>query len=338
MVKKLLYKKIGNKTIRCLACHHNCVIPQNKTGICGVRKNTDGELDLLVYGKSPCYNIDPVEKKPLFHFLPGSYVFSFGTFGCNFGCLFCQNYDISQYSKENKENIKYWGEDLSPQQIIDFCLSNNIKVIAYTYNEPTIFVEYALDVMKLAKKNNIKNIFVSNGFMSDETIELIKNYLDAINIDLKSFSDDFYRKICFANIEPVKTNIKTFYDLHIWQEITTLIISGLNDSDVELKNIASFIYNISSDIPWHISAFYPAYKMIDRSSTSIDILQKAYTIGKKVGLKYIYIGNVSNNYEDTICPNCKNILVRRQGFFVKENSIVNNKCPKCQTLIAGIWN
>jgi len=199
-------------------------------------------------------------------------------------------------------------------------------------------VEYALDVMKLAKKNNIKNIFVSNGFMSNETIELIKHYLDAINIDLKSFTNDFYKKICFANIKPIKTNIKKFYDLHIWQEITTLIIPGFNDSDDELEKIANFIYNISSDIPWHISAFYPAYKMLNIMSTPMNTLQKAYTIGKKAGLKYIYVGNINNDYDDTVCPNCQNILVKRSGFVVEENNIVNNKCPKCQTLIAGIWN
>ena len=329
-----LYRKLNNDTIQCLACNNYCVIPNGKTGICGVRQNENGKLKLLVDNKAVAVNLDPIEKKPLFHFFPGSIAFSLGTFGCNFGCEFCQNWDISQAPKET--TIEFWGEDWPPEKIISYCQKHNISVIAYTYNEPTIWTEYALAIMKLAHKNKIKNVWVSNGYMSKETLKLIAPYLDAINVDLKSFREEFYQKVVHAHIEPVKENIKKIWEMGIWEEVTTLIIPGFNDSENELKEIAQFLVTISPDLPWHISAFYPNYKMLDVPSTSKETLLKAYHIGKDAGLKYVYTGNIpDSNYESTYCPNCGFKLIERWGIEMIENNLLGDKCPKCGTKIAG---
>ena len=331
-----LYKIFKNNTIQCLACNNYCVISEGKTGICGVRQNNNGELILLVNNKAAAVNLDPIEKKPLFHFLPGSAAFSLGTFGCNFACEFCQNWDISQTPKEIQ--MKYWGEDWSPEKIVNYCKENNISIIAYTYNEPTVWTEYALSTMKLAKKAKIKNVWVSNGYMSEETLKSITPYLDAINVDLKSFREDFYQNIVHAHLEPVKENIKKIWQRGIWEEVTTLIIPGFNDSEKELKEIADFLFNISSDLPWHISAFYPAYKMLDTPSTPQKNLIKAYNIGKKAGLKYVYTGNIPNmNYESTYCPKCGTKIIERWGIEMIENKLQKNKCPNCGEQIAGRW-
>lgn len=332
----ILYTKISNSQIKCLACNNYCVIPNQKTGICGVRKNNNGKLELLVDNKVAALNLDPIEKKPLFHFLPGAIAFSLGTFGCNFGCEFCQNWDISQAPKN--QSIKFWGEEWTPEKIISYCQNNNIPVIAYTYNEPTIWTEYALKIMKLAKKAKIKNVWVSNGYLSQETLNLISPYLDAINVDLKSFREDFYRKIVHARLEPVKTNIIKIWKLGIWEEVTTLIIPGLNDSEKELTAIAKFLVQISPDLPWHISAFYPAYKMLNIPPTSKETLLKAYEIGKKAGLKYVYTGNIPDeNYESTYCPKCGAKLIERWGIEMIENNLKDGKCPQCGEKIAGRW-
>ena len=329
-----LYRKLNNDTIQCLACNNYCVISNGKTGICGVRQNENGKLKLLVDNKAVAVNLDPIEKKPLFHFFPGSIAFSLGTFGCNFGCEFCQNWDISQAPKET--TIEFWGEDWPPEKIISYCQKYNISVIAYTYNEPTIWTEYALAIMKLAHKNKIKNVWVSNGYMSKETLKLIAPYLDAINVDLKSFREEFYQKVVHAHIEPVKENIKKIWEIGIWEEITTLIIPSFNDSENELKEIAQFLVTISPDLPWHISAFYPNYKMLDVPPTPKETLIKAYHIGKDAGLKYVYTGNIpDSNYESTYCPNCGFKLIERWGIEMIENNLLGDKCPKCGTKIAG---
>ncbi|HPC31273.1 MAG TPA: AmmeMemoRadiSam system radical SAM enzyme [Candidatus Paceibacterota bacterium] len=341
MTKATLYEKLRNKEVKCLACNHGCLIPEGKTGICGVRKNLRGELDLMVYNKPIAVNIDPIEKKPLFHFYPGQGAFSLGTIGCNFGCEFCQNWDISQLSKTPEADISKILEETQEwpaKKIIDYCLSNNLKIIAYTYNEPTIWAEYALETMKLAKKNGIKNVWVSNGFFTDKTLKEISPYLDAVNIDLKSFSEKFYNKICKAKLEPVKNNIKQIYDFGIWEEITTLIIPTLNDSEKELSQIAKFLFSISKDLVWHISAFYPAYKMINLQPTPQETLIKAYQIGKKAGLNYVYTGNIPDeNYESTYCPKCGEKLIERWGIEMIQNKLKDGKCFKCGVKIPGRW-
>ncbi len=336
MKKAILYEKLKDNKVQCLACHNQCLISNGKTGICGVRQNMDGDLYLLVYGKAISVNIDPIEKKPLFHFLPGQKAFSLGTVGCNFACDFCQNWEISQIPRNL--DLMHTGEEWEPKKIVKYCKDNKIPIIAYTYNEPTVWIEYALDTMKLAQKEGIKNIWVSNGFMTEKALNLIMPYLDAINIDLKSFSEDFYQKICKGQLNPVKENIQKIWKMGIWIEVTTLIIPGLNDSRKELEQIARFLVKISKNIPWHISAFYPCYKMLDRPSTPEETLISAYKIGKKAGLKYVYTGNIPNsNYESTFCPKCNVLVIERWEMEVLENNLENGKCPKCKTIIQGKW-
>ncbi len=342
-----LYQEIkkGSNLIRCTACAHSCVIANGKTGICQVRINKNGKLYLTVFGEAVAINVDPVEKKPLYHFYPGQKVFSIGTVGCNFACSFCQNWDISQaikLLKKQKPNIKFdevnFGYKLMPEKVVKYCLENNIKLIAFTYNEPTIFAEYAKSVMKLAKKYDIKGILVTNGYETNKTLDYLDGFIDAYNVDLKSFSEEFYKKICKASLKPVLSAIKEIYKRGKWLEITTLLIPGENDSNEEIRQIANFIASISKNIPWHISAFHPDYKMQDKSITSFATLKRALEIGNKTGLKYIYLGNVvKDGFADTICPNCKKKLIKRNYFKVEEINIKNSKCPYCGTKIPGYW-
>jgi len=271
----------------CLACAHKCRIKKGNTGICGVRKNINGKLYLLVYGKVVSMNIDPIEKKPLYHFLSGTKSFSIGTVGCNFRCDFCQNFDISQISKKGM----VFGKEISPEQIVKEAVKNDCKSISYTYNEPAIFIEFVKDVAVLTKKKGLKNILVTNGYLSKESFDYISNYIDAMSIDLKSFNEEFYKRYCGGRLKPVLDTIKRAYKKGIHIEIVTLVIPGLNDSDRELEKIAEWISKLDKEIPWHISRFFPMYKMLDRSITPIDTLEKAYKIGKKY-LENVYIGNV----------------------------------------------
>lgn len=329
-----------------------------------MRKNIDGDLFLEVYGKAVAANIDPIEKKPLYHFLPGQEIFSFGTIGCNFRCSFCQNWDISQVIADTKshyedsrtaepavEELCGMGEDLEPQEIIDYCVKNGIVAIGYTYNEPTIFSEYAHDTGVLAREIGLKNVYVSNGYESRECLQYMRQFCDAINIDIKSLSPDFYAKICGGvNIKGVLGTVVIAREMGFWVECTTLVIPGVNDSDEELDGIAHFIAVVSKDIPWHVTAFHPAYKMTDRGETPSDTLMRAWKIGKKEGLKYVYVGNVPSlenpdieiNYGNTFCPKCGKVLVER-GYMECKKCIVKvdkngkGKCPFCRTKIAGLW-
>lgn len=278
-----LYKAEKGK-VRCLACAHKCLIGKENTGICDVRKNINGKLYLLVYGKVVSMHADPIEKKPLYHFLPKTKAFSIGTIGCNFKCDFCQNFEISQV----KEII---GEEITPERIVDNAIKTGCKSIAYTYNEPIIWAEFVKDIAKLAKEKGLKNILVTNGYFSKESFDYISDYIDAMNIDLKSFNEEFYKRYCGGKLQPVLDTIKRAHKAGIHIEITTLLISSLNDSEKELEKIAKFIASISKRIPWHISRFFPMYKMLDKHPTSIDSLEKAYKMGKK-HLKYVYLGNV----------------------------------------------
>ena len=283
-----LYKKLKDKKIQCQACSHRCFISEGKTGICGVRQNINGKLYLLVYGRVIAKHIDPIEKKPLHHFLPGSYAYSIGTVGCNFKCSFCQNYDISQFKKFYKEIV---GEEMTHEKIVEQAIKNKCKSIAYTYNEPTIFIEFAHDTAKLARQKGLKNILVTNGYMTKECLDYIAPFIDAMNIDLKSFNDGFYRKICKARLQPVLDTIKLAHKKKIWVEVTTLVIPGENDSKEEIEQITKFIASVDKNIPWHISRFFPAYKMLDKPFTPIKTLEQAEKIGKKY-LKYVYVGNI----------------------------------------------
>ncbi len=299
MKRAMLYEKMGT-IVRCKTCSHRCAIPEGKTGICGVRKNISGNLHLLVYGVASSSNVDPIEKKPLFHFLPGTEVFSFGTVSCNFQCKFCQNWEMSQALRIDKENKVETGEKLPPEKIVDFAVKHRIPSIAYTYNEPAIFFEYAYDTAKLAHSKGIKNVFVSNGYETEEALKEIRPYLDGINIDLKSFSEEFYKNVCAARLQPVLDTIMLAHELGIWTEITTLLIPGKNDSPEELRKMAGFIADTDKAMPWHISRFFPMFKMTDIKATPIEKLELARNTGIKAGLEYVYVGNVPHrDYENT---------------------------------------
>ncbi len=286
----MLYKQDKNGKVHCHLCSHHCKIAESKFGICGVRQNIKSKLYTYVYGKVIAFHIDPIEKKPLYHFLPGTKSYSIATPGCNFRCGFCQNWQISQY--KTHQNFLYNGLEMSPEEIVKAAKQNNCQSIAYTYTEPTIFFEYAYDTAKLAKKQNLSNIFVTNGYMTKEAIETIAPYLDAANIDLKSFRDEYYKKICGARLKPVLETIKTMKEKNIWIEITTLIVPEQNDSKQELNDIAKFIAQIGKDIPWHISRFHPDYQFTEAEPTPIKTLKMAEEIGKQHGLQHIHIGNV----------------------------------------------
>ena len=349
--KATLYKKLPDMAVQCLACRNYCKILDGKTGLCGVRQNKSGDLYLLVYGNPVAVNVDPIEKKPLFHFLPMSSIFSLGTIGCNFGCQFCQNWDISQAGKGAKPKLRLddltgeantivgkGGYDLQPQEIVDYCVKNKIPSIAYTYNEPSIFFEYAYDTAVLAHKAGLKNVYVSNGYSSVEAVDKMDGLLDAINIDLKSFSQKFYNQFCKASLEPVLESIKYYHKKGIWLEITTLLIPGKNDSDEELKEIAEFIAGVSKDIPWHISKFHPDYKMKDNQETPDDSIFRAYNIGKSAGLNYIYGGNLYNSkIQSTFCLQCGELLIERDWGYTEILKGFNGRCVKCKKIIPGIW-
>lgn len=340
MHEALLSKPIGKEVVQCLACDWKCKIKPGMAGICGVRKNVAGVLMLLVWGKATGLAVDPVEKKPLYHFLPDCPILSVGTVGCNLSCDFCQNFFDSQKSKEPGIKVEKLGESVTPKKLVDYCLKNNIPAIAFTYNEPTIFSEWAVEVMKLAKTHGIKGVFVTNGFMSRETLDFLDGYIDAFNVDLKSFSDAYYRRLCHARLAPVLRNLKEIYQRKKWLEITTLIVPGQNDSPAELTRLAEFIYKLSPEIPWHLSSFRPEYKMQNLSATPESTMIKAYEIGRKIGLKYVYLyqaSAVKKEFADTLCPHCGTLLVSRKLFTVLENRLTAGECPRCGYKIEGVW-
>lgn len=291
MLEALLHQKLENNTVRCLVCDHKCLIKPNLYGLCRVRKNVDGVLYSLNNGYTIAASIDPIEKKPLYHFLPKTKIYSFAASGCNLHCQWCQNHEISQI---NPSDITSFGVKISPIEHIKRALDNKTPSIAYTYSEPTIFLEYALDVMKLAKENNLKNVWVSNGFMSKETLELIIPYLDAINIDLKGPNNAFYPKYTGGLLDSVLRNLKEIKKHpHIHLEITTLLVSNLNDSEDQIKKMINLIIEtVGYDVPWHVSRFFPAYKLKNLSPTPIEKLYLAKRLGEQAGLKYIYLGNI----------------------------------------------
>jgi len=334
MKEAMFYEKLDEK-VRCHLCNHQCVINEGKRGICSVRENREGRLYSLVYGRSVATGIDPIEKKPFFNFYPGSTAYSIATVGCNFRCLNCQNWDISQMPKGKEGRII--GEELLPGKIVAEAGSRGCKSIAYTYTEPTIFFEYAYDTAKLAHKEGIKNVFVTNGYTSAEAIKEIAPFLDAANVDLKGFSEDFYHEVCGAKLQPVLDNIRLYKELGVWVEVTTLIIPGYSDDENQLKGIAGFIKNVDENIPWHVTAFYPAYRLLDVPPTPVESLRKAREIGKKAGLRYVYEGNVlGEGGENTFCYGCGEPIIKRYGLEMRENALTDGKCPKCKTRIDGV--
>jgi AmmeMemoRadiSam system radical SAM enzyme len=320
-----------DKKLICQLCSHYCHLKPQQTGICGVNKNENNKIKCLVYGYLGAFNIDPIEKKPLYHFLPNSKSFSIGTVGCNFKCPFCQNWQISQTSNINKKNYT------TPKDIVIATINNGCKSISYTYNEPTIFYPYIKDIATLAKQQGLKNVFVSNGFESLEVRQDMVGLIDGINIDIKSFDKKYYKKELGGDLDIILDNAIFFKKNNIWVEITTLVIPNQNDSNEELENIANFIANnLGADTPWHISAFHPDYKVQNTPRTPKQSLQNALNIGKKAGLKYVYVGNIGYK-NSTYCQKCDNILINREQFNAKIMGLKDGKCQKCQTKISGVY-
>ncbi|MBI5484798.1 MAG: AmmeMemoRadiSam system radical SAM enzyme [Deltaproteobacteria bacterium] len=334
MKEAMFFVREANRQVRCGLCRFRCLIADGARGVCNVRENRDGALYSLVYGRLCAEHVDPIEKKPLFHVMPGSRSYSIATPGCNFHCHHCQNYSISQVAR----TASIGGREQTPQEIVQRAIDNGCSSISYTYTEPTIFFEFAYDAACLAHSAGLKNIFVTNGYISAEALAAIAPVLDAANIDLKGFSEGFYRDIVHASLSETLDSIIEYRKHGIWLEITTLVIPGLNDSDAELQGIADFIAaNLGIDTPWHVSGFYPTYKMTDRPRTPVDTLRKARQIGLAAGLRYVYEGNVpGEGGEDTCCPSCSNLLIKRYGFSINANRILNGACPECGTAIAGV--
>lgn len=331
MKEALFYQTLEKNKVQCNLCPHHCTISNGKTGNCKVRENKDGTLYSINYAKPVAQSIDPIEKKPLFHFYPGTTAYSIATVGCNMHCHHCQNYSISQVNQEI-----YHTREVTPEEIVLLAQQSGATSIAYTYTEPTIFYEYAYDIIKLAKEKELKNVFVTNGFIEKEPLDTIAPYLDGANIDLKSMSEDFYKNICGASLQPVLDSIKRYYEHGIWIEITTLLIPGYNEDEKELRKIAQFIYDINSDIPWHVTGFYPTYKLTNVKPTPLPLLEHAVNIGKKQGLSHVYQGNTRRG-ENTYCPQCGTLLIIRDGYHITKNNLVEGSCSECHAHINGIW-
>ena len=324
------WKTISDKKIQCNLCSHSCKIDDGNFGICTVRKNEDGKLYTLIYGSVSSLSVDPIEKKPLFHFYPGTKVFSLGTIGCNFKCKHCQNYGISTAGLDYQHL-----REINPEQVIELAKKQDCQGIAWTYNEPAIWHEYSFDTSKLAKQNDLYTVYVSNGYIAEEPLREISSFLDAINVDIKAFDEDFYKKICNARLEPVLQTCELSKELGIHLEVTYLIIPGYNDSVEELTGFCKWVVEkLGTGVPVHFSRFHPDYKMTDVKITPMETMIRAYDIAKKTGVLFPYLGNVpSGDYENTVCPSCGSICIKRQGYSINLGGLSKNKCAKCNYTI-----
>ena len=351
------YETLDNNKVWCTLCPHDCHIPDGARGACSVRYNHGGKLYTLVYDKVIAREVNPIEKKPLFHFYPGSFAYSISTVGCNLRCSFCQNWEISQWPKDHlpkhlvsdddvpepicphllKLEQQIAGETVTPELIVESAVRTGCLSVSYTFTEPTIFYELAFDTAVIAKQQGLKNNFISNGFINEAPLRELATVLDAANIDLKFFKEESYRRISRARLQPILEAIRLYHELGVWLEITTLVIPGVNDSDEELTQIAEFICSVSETIPWHVSAYYPAYKMFNHPPTSTSTLRRARNIGFAAGLRYVYEGNVpGEGGENTYCYQCNKLLIERFGFSVRFNHITNNCCPACGAQVDGV--
>ncbi len=334
----MLWQAVGDK-VRCDLCAHRCTLGLGAWGVCNVRRNVGGQLKTFSYDNIVALNADPIEKKPLFHFLPGTTSLSLATAGCNFRCSFCQNWQISQLPRDDNPHSPRPGQAISPGEIVDLALARGCRSISYTYTEPTIFFELAYDTARLARRAGLRNCFVSNGFMTSRAIETIAPYLDAINVDLKAFRDETYRKVFSGRLAPVLLAMGELQRAGVWLEVTTLVVPGMNDSQAELRDIAEFIATeLGPAVPWHVSRFHGDYKMAESCSTPVETLELARRLGAEAGLKYIYCGNAPGQAgEQTRCPGCGEVLIDRLGFAVKSISLRDGKCPECDLAIEGVW-
>ena len=330
----LLYDELGEDKVECKLCAHRCRIREGSRGICRVRENREGKLYTLVYGNLIAEHIDPVEKKPLYHFLPGSRAYSIATPGCNFRCGWCQNWQISQMPREMRMPER---ERVSPETLVERAVHNNCQIIAYTYTEPTIFFEFTYDCAKLAHQKGVRNIYVTNGFMTPEMLDMLAPYLDGANVDIKAFDDETYRTLMGGRLQPVLESCRKMKSLGIWLEITTLIVPGVNDDPDELEALATFIVEeLGPETPWHLSRFYPQYKMNDRPPTDEGILRRTQMMGEALGLEHIYLGNVVGDNQ-TYCKVCGAALIQRSGYATRLSGLnEEGKCKACGTRLDGV--
>ena len=331
----MLWRQLDGQKAACELCGQQCVIAAGKYGLCRVRQNVAGTLRSLNYDAIVATNVDPIEKKPLFHFLPGSLSLSIAAPGCNFQCEFCQNWQISQMPRQGR----MVGEAVSPRQIVTAARNYDCASISYTYTEPTIFFELAYDTARLAREQGLRNVFVSNGFLTPLAVRTIAPYLDAINVDLKAFRDETYRRIMKARLQPVLDCLEALVAAGVWLEVTTLVVPGMNDSPGELSELAGYIaVRLGKSVPWHVSRFHGDYQMTSTPTTPLGTLQMACRLGREAGLEYVYCGNAPGEAdESTRCPHCQSMLVERRGFRVESNQLKQGRCPKCHLAIPGIW-
>jgi pyruvate formate lyase activating enzyme len=334
MIKALLFEKINNNQVICHLCSHKCQILPGKTGLCRVRKNLEGDLFSLNSDKVVAMNMDPIEKKPLYHFLPGSRSFSIAGMGCNFSCSFCQNHSISVVKGETD----ILGDKVSPTQLVALALRNRAQSISYTYTEPTVFFELMLETAKLARMAGIKNVMVSNGYMSEKALSLLGPFLDGANIDLKSFSDDFYKKYCSARLQPVLETLANMKAMNIWVEVTTLLIPGLNDDRREIERLAAFLCALDVNIPWHISRFFPNFHLLEVPPTEVSAIHDFLQMAADMGVKFLYGGNLADSqWSNTRCPQCHETLIDRSGYHIENRALSKGKCRFCGVTVPGIW-
>lgn len=340
MKEALLYDKLEDQRVRCRLCAHRCSIASGQRGVCQVRENRGGTLLSLVYGRVISQAVDPIEKKPLFHFHPGSRSFSIATVGCNLRCSFCQNAEISQMPRDEG---MIQGPQVEPEAVVTAAQRHGCSSISYTYTEPTVFFEYALDASRLAHAAGLANVFVTNGYMSADMLDMMSAegsppLMDAANVDLKSFSDEFYHRTCGASLQPVLESLRLMKRRGVWVEVTTLLIPGLNDSESELRELVRFVVSdLGAETPWHVSRFHPTYRLMDRPPTPVSTLRRAREIGLEGGLQYVYEGNVPGmGGEDTVCPQCGKVVIGRRGFSVLEHHAHGGICAYCQASIVGV--
>jgi len=324
------WNKIKEKKVQCKLCPHNCIISDGKVGICGVRKNENGILYSMIYGLASSLAADPIEKKPLFHFYPGSYAFSMGTVGCNFKCIHCQNYSISTADP----SFAHMNE-ITSEQVVKNARQYSCQGVSYTYNEPTIWHEFSFESARIVKKEGLYTCYVTNGYINEDPLKEISKYLDAMNIDVKSFSNDFYKKICKAKLQPVLNTCELAKELGIHIELTYLVIPTYNDSISEIEKFCNWIVEkLGNSVPVHFSRFHPDYNLQDIPRTSMQTLLNIYETAKNLGILYPYLGNVSHGeYENTFCPKCGNLIIERNGYIINFQGLVNNKCNQCRHTI-----
>ncbi len=334
MKEAMFYRPLEENRVHCFLCSQNCRIEPGARGKCAVRENRDGKLWSLVYGKLIARNIDPIEKKPLFHYFPGTTSYSIATAGCNFRCLFCQNSDISQAPRESGVIP---GRETSAETIVRQAATERCATISYTYTEPTIFMEYALDIASMARERGLANVFVSNGYMTREALDAAAPLLGAANVDLKAFTDSFYREQCDARLKPVLATLEAMKEKGIWLEVTTLLVPGLNDSENELRELARFLVNLGPEVPWHVSRFYPTYLLTDRGPTPAEKVRRAREIGLEAGLRYVYTGNMpGDDGENTYCHSCGEVLIKRLGYAIRIQNMKDGACAACGTTLDGV--